>query len=42
MELNFANYDELYQWSVENIEAFWAEMWRFAEIKASKDYDRGH
>ncbi len=34
----FTGYAELYQWSVENIEAFWAEMWRFAEIKASKKY----
>jgi acetoacetyl-CoA synthetase len=35
---NFTDYDGLYQWSVENIEAFWAEMWRFADIKFSKDY----
>jgi acetoacetyl-CoA synthetase len=34
------DYNELYQWSVENIEAFWAEMWRFAGIKASKEYQR--
>jgi acetoacetyl-CoA synthetase len=37
---NCTDYSELYQWSVENIEAFWAEMWRFAGIKASKDYQR--
>lgn len=37
---NCTDYNELYQWSVENIEAFWAEMWRFAGIKASKDYQR--
>jgi acetoacetyl-CoA synthetase len=35
---NFTDYDGLYQWSVENIEAFWAEMWRFADIKSSKEY----
>jgi acetoacetyl-CoA synthetase len=34
----FTDYDGLYRWSVENIAAFWAEMWRFAGIKASKDY----
>ncbi len=34
----FTDYDGLYQWSVDNIAAFWAEMWRFADIKASKDY----
>ncbi len=37
---DLANYDALYQWSVDNIAAFWGEMWRFAEIKASKGYDR--
>jgi acetoacetyl-CoA synthetase len=38
--LHCTAYNELYQWSVENIAAFWAEMWRFAGIKASKDYQR--
>ncbi|MCP4342957.1 MAG: acetoacetate--CoA ligase [Desulfobulbaceae bacterium] len=38
--LNCNDYNELYQWSVENIEAFWAELWRFAGIKASKEYQR--
>ncbi|NOR23325.1 MAG: acetoacetate--CoA ligase [Desulforhopalus sp.] len=38
--INCSDYNELYQWSVENIEAFWAEMWRFAAIKASKEYQR--
>ncbi len=32
---NFADYDALYQWSVENLEAFWLEVWRFAGIKPS-------
>ncbi len=36
---HFADYDALYQWSVENIASFWSEMWRFAGIKASKGYD---
>jgi acetoacetyl-CoA synthetase len=36
---HFADYEALYQWSTENIAAFWAEMWRFAGIKASKSYD---
>ncbi|MFT5729482.1 MAG: acetoacetyl-CoA synthetase [Desulforhopalus sp.] len=38
--LNCTDYNELYQWSVENIEAFWAELWHFAGIKASKEYQR--
>ncbi len=37
---NFKEYNELYQWSVENIPELWAAMWDFAGIKASKHYDR--
>jgi len=37
---NFAEYAPLYQWSIENIPDFWASMWEFAEIKASKPYTR--
>ncbi len=36
---NFQTYDELYQWSIENIPDFWESMWKSAGIKASKDYD---
>jgi acetoacetyl-CoA synthetase len=35
---DFTDYNSLYQWSVENIESFWAEIWRFVKIIASKDY----
>ena len=35
---NFAEYTPLYQWSIEKIPDFWASMWEFAEIKASKAY----
>jgi len=37
---NFTEYDHLYQWSIEYIADFWASMWEFAEIKASKPYDQ--
>jgi len=33
------DYPSLYEWSVENIRDFWATMWDFGEIKASKAYD---
>jgi acetoacetyl-CoA synthetase len=33
---DFSEYEALYQWSVEKIPDFWAAMWEFAEIKASK------
>lgn len=39
-KLNLTSYPELYQWSVQNIPDFWARMWDFAEIKASKPYDQ--
>ncbi|MBU2499636.1 MAG: AMP-binding protein, partial [Proteobacteria bacterium] len=37
---NFTEYEGLYQWSVDNIPDFWAAMWEFADIKASKPYDQ--
>ena len=33
-------YPELYDWSLERISDFWAALWEFAEIKASRNYDR--
>ncbi len=39
-ELNLKSYAELYQWSVENIPDFWAAVWNFADIKASRHYDQ--
>ena len=38
--LNLASYSDLYNWSVNNIPDFWAEVWDFVDIKASKKYDR--
>jgi len=37
---DFTEYAALYQWSVDNIPDFWASMWEFADIKASKPYTR--
>jgi acetoacetyl-CoA synthetase len=34
------DYEGLYAWSVEGIAAFWAALWDFAEITASRSYDR--
>ena len=34
------SYDELYRWSVEKIPEFWASVWDFVEIKASRGYDK--
>ena len=37
---NFADYGELWQWSVDNISEFWAEMWVFLGIKFSKPFEK--
>jgi len=37
LEIN--SYTQLYDWSIENIPDFWAAMWEFGEIKASRGYD---
>jgi len=34
-----STYDELYSWSVSEIPDFWAAVWDFVGIKASKGYD---
>lgn len=36
---NFNSYNELYNWSIDNTPDFWAAMWDFADIKASKRWD---
>ena len=38
--LNFTEYKSMHEWSVQNLADFWACMWEFAEIKASKPYDQ--
>jgi acetoacetyl-CoA synthetase len=38
--LHLNAYPDLYQWSIENIPEFWAAVWEFAEIKASKPFDK--
>ena len=35
---NFRTYQELYDWSISKIPDFWASVWDFVGIKASKDY----
>lgn len=34
-----ANYDDLYQWSVESYSDFWAEFWKYSNIVCSRLYD---
>ncbi|WP_427846744.1 acetoacetate--CoA ligase [Desulfosporosinus acidiphilus] len=37
--VQITSYEELYTWSLENTSSLWAELWKFAEIKASQNYD---
>jgi acetoacetyl-CoA synthetase len=34
------DYAQLRRWSVEQSEAFWAALWRFAEVRSSRNWDR--
>ena len=36
----FRGYFDLYEWSVNSIPDFWAAVWDFVDIKASKRYDK--
>jgi acetoacetyl-CoA synthetase len=34
------SYDELWRWSVDELEEFWADIWEFCGVRASKRYER--
>jgi acetoacetyl-CoA synthetase len=36
----FNDYDELWRWSVDELEVFWADIWEFCGVRASKRYER--
>jgi acetoacetyl-CoA synthetase len=38
--LPFADYEELWRWSVEEVEEFWASIWEFCGVRASRPYER--
>jgi acetoacetyl-CoA synthetase len=35
--LDFAGYDDLWRWSVDDLDAFWAAIWDFFEVQADGD-----
>ena len=39
LPLDFESYFDLHKWSIENLEDFWSEFWKFSGIKYSRDYD---
>lgn len=38
--LSFSDYGELWEWSVTELEEFWAGIWEYFEVKASKPYEK--
>jgi acetoacetyl-CoA synthetase len=38
--LRFEGYDDLWRWSVEDLEGFWSSIWEHLEVRASRPYDR--
>jgi acetoacetyl-CoA synthetase len=38
--LELAGYPDLWQWSVDELEAFWESIWEFFEVQASEPYER--
>jgi acetoacetyl-CoA synthetase len=37
--LDLEGYPDLWQWSVDELEAFWASIWEFFEVEASEPYE---
>ncbi len=37
--LRFADYDQLWQWSVADLESFWSSIWAFFNVAASAPYE---
>lgn len=37
---DFADYEAMRRWSIEDLEGFWAAVWDFYEIRANRGYDR--
>ena len=38
--LSCTAYEDLYQWSIQNIPDFWAAIWDFTDIRVSRGYDQ--
>lgn len=38
--LSFDSYKELWHWSVNHLDAFWASIWDFFDVKAERKYDK--
>ena len=36
---DLATWDELWRWSVDDLEGFWSSLWEFFDVQASEPYD---
>ncbi|MFZ2050013.1 MAG: acetoacetate--CoA ligase [Solirubrobacteraceae bacterium] len=39
-DLDLADYDALWRWSVDELDAFWASIWDYFDVRASQPYER--
>ncbi|MDQ3284539.1 MAG: acetoacetate--CoA ligase [Actinomycetota bacterium] len=39
-DLHFDDYGELWEWSVNELEEFWASIWEYFDVQASRPYER--
>jgi acetoacetyl-CoA synthetase len=37
--LSFATYDELWRWSVDDLDGFWSSLWSFFDVRSSQPYE---
>jgi acetoacetyl-CoA synthetase len=40
LDRGFETYDDLWRWSVEDLEGFWGSLWEYLEVQASRPYER--
>src|SRR5919204_3438987 len=40
LDRGFETYDELWRWSVDDLEGFWASLWEYFDVRASRPYER--
>jgi acetoacetyl-CoA synthetase len=38
--LKFNNYNELHQWSIDNPDKFWSDVWEYSNVIYSKNYNK--
>src|SRR3954471_8718519 len=40
LDRGFETYDELWRWSIDDLEGFWGSLWDWCDVQASKPYER--